>query len=115
MEQAIQYTENMNAFVGELAKVAKSVQVLRGRRFDRVAVDDTVKYFVDRHTWEIFGAKSKIQYNPRRHYGKVDTISDFDWKTGLPIEASPSYTTWKDRENELTKDHKPRGRPRKNP
>lgn len=117
MEQAIKYTENMNSFTDVLLKTAgvKTVENKPGRRFDRVAVNGTVKYFVDRHTWEIFGAKSSFQYNPRRQFGKLDTVSQFDWTTNTPRSGTPIEQSWLAREAEIQKNYKPRGRPRKNP
>lgn len=115
MEHAVKYVESLQNFVDTLKQSFASVGLQTGRRFDRVSVNGAVKYFVDRNSWEIFGAKSAIQFNPRRHFGKLDTVSDFDWVTGLPLDNTQSSADWKAREAELTKDHKPRGRPRKNP
>jgi hypothetical protein len=117
MEMAIKYTESMNTFVTVLLATAgvKNVEHKPGRRFDRVAVNGTVKYFVDRHTWEVFGAKSSFQYNPRRQYGKLDTVSQFDWVTNTPIAGTEAEKTFTAREDEIQKQYKPRGRPRKNP
>ena len=117
MEQAIKYTENMNTFVSTLTKTKGITSVERkdGRRFDRVLTNGTVKYFVDRHTWEVFGAKSSFQYNPRRQYGKLDTVTQFDWTTNTPLPGSEIESSWTAREAEIQKSYKPRGRPRKNP
>lgn len=117
MDTAIQYTENMNEFVLLLQKTAarKSVEQAKGRRFDRILVDGEVRFFVDKNTWEIFGAKSDFQYNPRRQYGKIDTASQFDWKNLRPLSGTTIETVWLQREAEIQKQYKPRGRPRKNP
>lgn len=110
MEQAVKYTENMGIFTKLLGK---NVEVKPGRRFDRVAVDGVVKYFVDRHSWEIYGAKSSFQYNPRRQYGKLDTAKQFDWVTLKPLAGTAIESVWLEREAEIVKNYKPRGRPRK--
>lgn len=115
MDQAIKYTENMNAFVGALTKTFKTVERITGRRFDRVAIDGNIRYFVDRHTWDIFGAKSHFQYNPRRQYGKLDTVSQFDWTQNRPLAGTQVESAWLAREAEIVQNYKPRGRPRKNP
>jgi len=48
MEKAIRYTELMNAFVDTLMTSGyQAVEVLKGRRFDRLVLDDAVHYFVD--------------------------------------------------------------------
>ena len=117
MDTAIQYTENMNAFVGTLTqtKGIKNVERANGRRFDRILVNGEVRFFVDKTTWEIFGAKSDFQYNPRRQYGKIDTAQDFDWVALRPLAGSSIESVWLNREAEIQKSYKPRGRPRKNP
>jgi len=115
METAIQYTENMNAFISSLmaAKSTKNVEKAAGRRFDRILVNGDVQFFVDKSTWEIFGAKSDFQYNPRRQYGKIDTAAQFDWATMQPIAGTTIESVWLQREAEIAKSYKPRGRPRK--
>lgn len=117
MDTAIQYTENMNDFITALLQVkgTKTVEQVKGRRFDRIVINDTVRFFVDKNTWEIFGAKSDFQYNPRRQYGKIDTALQFDWVTLRPIAGTTIETAWLTRETEIQKNYKPRGRPRKNP
>lgn len=117
MEMAIKYTESMNEFVNLLLGTSgvRNVEHKAGRRFDRILVNGAVKYFVDRHTWEVFGAKSSFQYNPRRQYGKLDTVSQFDWVTNTPIPGTDAEATFSAREAEIQKQYKPRGRPRKNP
>lgn len=115
MDTAIQYTENMNVFVTTLLQSAKTVERKNGRRFDRIIVDNEVRYFVDKESWEIFGAKSDFQYNPRRQYGKIDTATQFDWVTLRPLAGTTIESAWIARETEIAKNYKPRGRPRKTP
>lgn len=117
MDTAIQYTENMTAFISTLlnTKGNKNVEQAQGRRFDRILVNGEVRFFVDKNTWEIFGAKSDFQYNPRRQYGKIDTASQFDWAALRPLSGTTIETVWLQREAEIQKSYKPRGRPRKNP
>lgn len=117
MEQAIKFVELTNAFVTTLLTHNKSVERLEGRRFDRVKCNDVVKYFIDRNSWEIFGAKSSFQYNPRRTYGTLDVISQYDWSGVLPtpVVGSSAERIHTEREAEISKNYKPRGRPRKNP
>lgn len=117
MEQAIKFVERSNEFVSELLKHNSSVQRLEGRRFDRYEVDGDVMFFVDRTSWEIFGAKSSFQYNPRRTYGTLDVVSQYDWSglTPKPISGTPAERIHNEREAEIQKSYKPRGRPRKNP
>jgi hypothetical protein len=115
MDTAIAYTELMNSLVDTLLKSSQSVQVLKGRRFDRISTDDSVRFFVDRHSWIIYGAKSSFQYNPRREYGSLNTVEQYDWATSLPLPNTEADKAWQEREAEIAKNYKPRGRPRKNP
>jgi hypothetical protein len=117
MEQAIKFIELTNAFVNTLIKDYHSVQRLEGRRFDRIAVNDSVLFFIDRNSWEIFGAKSSFQYNPRRVYGTLDSVDQYDWSTPIPtpIAGTSAERIHNEREAEIQKNYKPRGRPRKNP
>lgn len=115
MEQAVKYADGMAKFKQVLDKTAgvQTVEVKTGRRFDRVAVDGQVRYFVDRHSWEIYGAKSSFQFNPRRIYGKLETVDQFDWITNKPIDGTPASIAFYTRESDIQKNYKPRGRPKK--
>ena len=115
MENAIRYTELMNAFVNTLlASGYKTVEVLKGRRFDRLVLDDeAVHYFVDTTSWVIYGAKSGTQYNPRREYGKLDTVDQFDWKHNCAKPGTTLGAYLEQRELDIASNYKKRGRPRK--
>lgn len=117
MEQAVKFIELTNAFVTTLTKSYKIVQRLEGRRFDRIKCDDTVRFFIDRNSWEIFGAKSSFQYNPRRVYGTLDVVEQYDWSLDIPspMAGTNAERIHNEREAEIQKNYKPRGRPRKNP
>lgn len=117
MEQAIKFVELSNSFVSTLLKSHKSVERREGRRFDRFECDNEVRFFVDRNSWEIFGAKSSFQYNPRRTYGTLDSVTQYDWSPVFPtpIAGSQAERIHNEREAEIQKTYKPRGRPRKTP
>lgn len=116
MEHAVKFIELTTAFVGTLLKSHKTVQRHEGRRFDRIECDGQVMYFIDRNSWEIFGAKSSFQYNPRRVYGTLDSVNQWDWSTfsPKPLPNTAAEKAHNDREAEIQKKYKPRGRPRKN-
>lgn len=110
MDTAVKFTELENSF-------AKTVngQIAPGRRFDRVMVNGSTKYFVDRNSWAIFGAKSSFQYNPRRAYGTLETVDQYDW-TGdvpVPVPGTAAERLHNEREARIIAGYKPRGRPRK--
>lgn len=89
------------------------IEVVEGRRFDRILIDSVTTYFIDKNTSEIFGAKSSFQYNSRRLYGTLATIDQFDWSTNTPKSGTPAEEAYNLREAEIAKLYKPRGRPKK--
>ena len=117
MENAIKYVEQMDTFTTLLQKVlmknTAAVDVINGRKFDRISIDDYTEFFVDKQTSIIYGAKSPLQYNPRRSYGTLATVEQFDWSTNLPLEGTPIEGEWNAREKAIQSGYKKRGRPRK--
>lgn len=117
MENAIKYVEQMDTFLTLLRKVLMknqdAVDVLAGRKFDRILIDDYTEYFVDKHTSIIYGPKSPLQYNPRRSYGTLDTVEQFDWSINMPLEGTVMETELAIREDAIQSGYKKRGRPRK--
>jgi hypothetical protein len=117
MENAIKYVEQMDTFLTLLRKVLMknqaAVETINGRKFDRIVIDEGVEFFVDKQTSIIYGAKSPLQYNPRRSYGTLDTVEQFDWTTNLPLEGTPIEAEWYGREEAIQAGYKKRGRPRK--
>lgn len=89
-------------------------QVLNGRKFDRVKIDGAVRYFIDKDSRIIYGAKSAVQYNPRREYGTLDTIRQIDWATGTPLPNTAVADYLEMREVTIAGSYKKRGRPKKN-
>lgn len=117
MEQAVKFIELSNTFVTKLLKTHKTVERIEGRRFDRIKCNDSVRFFIDRNSWEIYGAKSSFQYNPRRMYGTLETVEQYNWasETPTPLAGTDAEKLHTAREAEIQKNYKPRGRPRKNP
>jgi len=108
--QAVKYTESLNKFL----ETVKG-EVITGRRFDRVSIDKSVRFFIDKNSWEIYGAKSWFQYNPRRLYGELSTCEQWDWTDLIPTPkpGTPAESTYQAREAEIAKNYRPRGRPKK--
>ena len=117
MEQAIKYIEEMDIFLTLLRKVTMknhaAIETIIGRKFDRIVIDGAVTYFVDKKNSVIYGTKSPLQYNPRRSYGTLDTVMQFDWTTNTPLPGSPVEAEWNAREKAIQSGYKKRGRPRK--
>jgi len=117
MENAIKYVEQMDTFLTLLRKVLMknqdAVDVLAGRKFDRILIDDYTEYFVDKQTSIIYGPKSPLQYNPRRSYGTLATVEQFDWSINMPLEGTVMETELAVREDAIQAGYKKRGRPRK--
>lgn len=117
MENAIKYVEQMDTFLTLLRKVLMrpqdAIEVLVGRKFDRILIDDCTEYFVDKQTSIIYGPKSPWQYNPRRSYGTLATVEQFDWSINMPLEGTLMEIELAAREGAIQAGYKKRGRPRK--
>lgn len=117
MDQAEKYVKHTAEFISVLQRDGhKQVDVKIGRRFDRVLVNGSTKFFVDRASWEIYGAKSSFQYNPRRWFGTLDSVKQYTWKDSpLPVAGTEAERIFNDRESGIVASYRKRGRPRKNP
>lgn len=96
-----------------------TVHIEKGRKFNKVYIQTPNqklgRYMVDRNSWEIYGIKSWAQVNPRRMFGTLDTIGDYDWSsyTGTPTAGTPSAIQFTTREATIRQSYAPRGRPKK--
>ena len=126
MDKAVEYIQKLEGFVNTLNTENQRVagdtwQVETGRKFDKVFVQGKHqkmgRYMVDRNSWTIYGIKSWAQINPRRTFGTIDTVAQFDWSgyTGNPKSGTAAEKEHTAREAEIAKTYKKRGRPRKNP
>lgn len=115
MDTAIQYQENLDKF----AKALGADVVVKGRKFDKVVQNTGAQkatcFFVDRNSHVIYGAKSAMQYNPRRQFGTLQTVEQFDWSSAnpTPIPGTVAERDFNHREAEIAKQYRKRGRPRK--
>lgn len=115
MDNAVTYVEQVNEFISTLLKVSttNNVELVKGRKYDRIRVNGVIKYFIDKDTTMIYGAKSAVQHNLRRQYGTTATVSQFDWETHRPISNTAIADEWYAREESIKNSYKRRGRPRK--
>jgi hypothetical protein len=113
LDKVVKYIEYTNEFITTLLNNHKMVERLEGRRFDRIKCDNKVLFFIDKVTWDIYGAKSSFQHNSRRVYGTIDINSQWDWKTLQPITGTAAEKFHGERESAISKNYKKRGRPRK--
>jgi hypothetical protein len=122
-DRIAEYQTKLKTFVDTLQALfpkGSEIHVEVGRKYDKVYVaasDRSVHprslYMVDRNGWNIYGVKSWAQVNERRWYGTLDTIDDWDWRLGTPKTGTPSEQAFKNREESIQQQYKPRGRPRK--
>jgi len=128
LDRAVEYVQKLEHFRASFEKADKgcqdfgeTVQIETGRKFDKVYVQTKVqklgRYMVDRNSWVIYGIKSWAQINERRTYGTLDTVDQYDWSPhyGVPKAGTEAQKQHDDREAEIAKTFKPRGRPRKKP
>ena len=124
MDTAVQYVFGLDKFVQALNDVKGAHTVSwnaeDGRKFVRVfevtkGGQRIGRYMVEKNTQKIFGIKSWAQVNPRREFGTLATVDQFDWSgyTGAPKVGSVAEKQHVAREAEIAKSYKKRGRPRK--
>lgn len=125
MDKAIEYSQKVEKFVNALNTQNASAtrgdkwQVETGRKFDKVYVQTNVqklgRYMIDRNSWVIYGIKSWAQINPRRTYGTLDTVDQYDWSAyvGTPKAGTPAEKAHVEAEAKIAAGYKKRGRPRK--
>ncbi len=124
MDKAVEYSQKVEKFVAALTKENVGVkgdtwQVETGRKFDKVYVKTDVqklgRYMIDRNSWIIYGIKSWAQINPRRTYGTLDTVSQYDWSghVGTPKAGTDAENLHNELEAQIAAGYKKRGRPRK--
>ncbi len=125
MDKAVEYTQKLEKFVNALNTTNSSAthgdkwETETGRKFDKVYVKTSVqklgRYMVDRNSWVIYGIKSWAQINPRRTFGTLDTIDQYDWSAynGVPKAGTQAEKVHVEAEAKIAAGYKKRGRPRK--
>ena len=125
MDKAVEYSQKLEKFVNALndqnvsATRGDKWQIETGRKFDKVYVQTNVqklgRYMVDRNSWVIYGIKSWAQINPRRTFGTLDTVDQYDWSpyNGVPKAGTQAEKLHNETEAKIAAGYKKRGRPRK--
>ena len=125
MDKAVEYSQKLEKFVKALndqnvsATRGDKWQIETGRKFDKVYVQTSVqklgRYMVDRNSWVIYGIKSWAQSNPRRTFGTLDTVDQYDWSpyNGVPKAGTQAEKVHNETEAKIAAGYKKRGRPRK--
>ena len=125
MDKAVEYSQKLEKFVNALndqnvsATRGDKWQIETGRKFDKVYVQTNVqklgRYMVDRNSWVIYGIKSWAQINPRRTFGTLDTVDQYDWApyNGVPKAGTQAEKLHNETEAKIAAGYKKRGRPRK--
>jgi hypothetical protein len=125
MDKAVEYTQKLEKFRAAFenqspsTKHGEKVQIETGRKFDKVYVQTNVqklgRYMIDRNSWVIYGIKSWAQINPRRTFGTLDTVDQYDWSgyNGVPKVGTDAEKLHTELEAQITAGYKKRGRPRK--
>lgn len=133
MDRAVSYVQKLEHFRKSLEAAdlgckqhGDTVGVDTGRKYDRIYIQTyhngqpnqkIARYFVDRNSWVIYGCKSFHQINERRQFGTLDTVDQYDWAPyqGTPKPGTEAEKLHNEREAEIAKNHRPRGRPRRKP
>jgi hypothetical protein len=104
---------NFDALVTQFAQ-ASNLTHTPGRVFDKVhAGNQEGRYMVERSTGYIYGIKSWNQYNPRRFYGNLSEIDQWDWSVfpATPKAGTQAEMDHNGREATFASTYKKRGRP----
>jgi hypothetical protein len=133
LDRAVEYVQKIEKFRQALESVDAGVKtngdtvgIDIGRKYDRIFIQTyhngqpnqkMARYFVNRNSWEILGIKSFHQVNERRVYGTLDTVDQYDWSPfyGVPMAGTEAEKLHNEREAEIAKTHRKRGRPKKKP
>ncbi len=85
----VEYVGNLNVFLDLLrtAQKGQTVWLESGRKFDKIMIDDSVRYFIDRSKGIIYGAKSKLAPNMKWYFGTLESAVKWDWSGthGTPV------------------------------
>lgn len=104
---------NFDTLVAQFAQAANLTHTA-GRVFDKVhAGNQEGRYMVERSTGNIYGIKSWNQFNPRRLYGTLATVDQWDWTIfpATPKAGTLAETDHNAREATFAQTYKKRGRP----
>ena len=119
MDIAIQYQQNLEKFVAALNQHGKW-NFDNGRKFTRVFEtlsngQNVARYFVDKNSQVIYSSKSWNQYNPRRVFGTLSTIDQWDFSGfyGVPKPGTNAEKEHNTREAKIAAGYSKRGRPKK--
>ena len=126
MDRVVKYVQGVDNFRDMIqtqdvgcVKHGNTVEIEPGRKFDKIYIktgnQKIGRYMVDRNSWVIYGIKSWQQINPRRTYGTLDTIDQYDWSQyyGVPKAGTDAEKDYLLREAVITSNYRVRGRPRK--
>jgi hypothetical protein len=111
----IEYKQKIDHFIATFSTQHKSsVSYMAGRVFDKVYTTDKGNYMVARPSGIIYGIKSWNQHNPRRVYGTLDTVDQWDWSVfpAVPKAGTDAVKNHLDRESKISAEYKKRGRPK---
>ena len=125
LDRAVEYAQKLEAFRAAFeaghrkhSRPDETVVIETGRKFDKVYVQTPNqrlgRYMVDRNSWVIFGIKSWAQVNPRREFGTLDTVDQYDWSAyqGIPQAGTQSEKDHLAREAQIAAGYQKRGRPK---
>ena len=81
------YTKAANAFVEALTLAGHSAQYVEGRKYHKVKIGGSVRYFIDANSGSIYGAKSQVAPNFKWYFGTIYSTKLWDWSGfhGKPV------------------------------
>lgn len=84
----VEYQTKIAKFVETLQSLSNfNIELISGRKYDRISINQSIRYFVEKSTGTIYGSKSRAAPNLNWWFGSLDTIQDWDWNG---FHASPN-------------------------
>jgi hypothetical protein len=66
----------------------KEVKSILGRKFVKIVIDNSVRYFVEKKTGVIYGSKSRFAPNFHHYFGTIYNADKWDWSGYYGVSIS---------------------------
>ena len=86
-----QYSDSIDFLLERLANGERKIVYKEGRKFDKVIIDGSVRYFINRANGTVYGAKSALAPNFDWWFGTIYESEKWDWSDYHPIPVVEGY------------------------
>lgn len=85
------YTDAISTLLGYLEDEGRTVFYKEGRKFDKILIDNGVRYFVSRADGTVYGAKSALAPNFDWWFGTIYTADRWNWTGYHPVPLMDGF------------------------